>query len=462
MLAAYVQGQKSNATAQVIITNPGSSTVNLPSGQKVLVQVVARPIFAGDETQDVVLNRSVVNVSVSKLAPGKSVTVSVSIQFPTSLALGDYLLVAKVDTGAALAETDEANNEATFANIVNIDTPFSEPSIAYHPGTVIPANVVSDGRAVPLKFDITNNGNVTIPSHETASIAIIAHDISNSSPDVTLQTFTITLTGIGPGKLKTFSFSPKLLGLTVGTTYDIDAELTTDLPRDDAGNNTVASATTMTVNQAFFNLAINPATASYTPAVVKGAPIPGTVTVGIQNQSNSIIPSGRQVLVTLVLRPVGELVATDDISIGQQNVTVGGLSISATRTVNINTTIPATLPNLDPIATGDYEIVATMSQLVDGESTTDDNQSVGQVVHLAAAFQDLAITSAGNTFPLPSPTGKSAIGSVILRNMGNQPIQRPGDREVFRFAAGRPRRHASPWHRNVPGQSFARPEHPHA
>jgi len=109
-------GDTFSGNAQVRITNPSSSTAGIPAGQQVAVQIVARPFGAGGTAQDVVLNTAVVNAAVGSLAAGRSITVNVPFTVPGTLPLGSFNLVARVDTGGALTEVNESNNELVMSS----------------------------------------------------------------------------------------------------------------------------------------------------------------------------------------------------------------------------------------------------------------------------------------------------------------------------------------------------------
>jgi hypothetical protein len=416
-------GKDYNATLRVTIENSSGGSAALPSSLRVLIEIAARPSGVNDDSQDVLLNRSVVNAGTGALGPGQSRTFSVNIQFPDTLPAGDYEIIAKVDSGDALAETDETNNEAEFFHAVKVTAPFSDPALAFSAGTVLPISVVADGRALPLKLDITNLGNTKIPGGQTSSITIVAHNI-NTSAETTLGVFTVSLTNLAAAKSKTFSLSPTIpLGLPDGD-YEIRAALSTTAAGDFVANNSESTVTTFNVGPAFCNLETQAPVSNFNPALLPSIATSGSVHVPIKNLSNTLLPSGTAVNIAVTLRLANATSSADDILIGTaSNVSISGLAIGATKTVRVSSRIPARLPSNDPVPNGEYEFVATVTPVSLVESNASDNTAAGASLIIGAPFIDLAVVSAGQNYRTPAATGSGGIGTVVLRNMSNIPVQ---------------------------------------
>ena len=433
---AIIAGQTTRATVKAVVTNSSGGTAAIPAGLSIHVQVVARPVGAVDASEDVPLTASPVSVTIGSLAPGKSRTVSVRMQFPASLAAGNYNLVIKADTGNTLAETNETNNDGIFAQTIAVAAPFSDPTLAFDAATVMPPGVVADGRALPLKFDVQNLGNIKIPAGQTSSIAIVAHNLSTGT-DTPLQTFAVALKGLAPGATKTFTLSPAVaLSLSEGA-FQLRATLSTTAPGDVLANNSASEATPLVVGPAFYNLAVQAPTATFNPAILNGTATSGSVRVPVKNLGNSILPAGTLANISLVLRPVGATSSADDIPLGgRTNVSLAGLGLGATRTVGIGATIPATLPGRVAIAAGDYQIIATLTISALTETTLADNTATGPTITIAAPFVDLAIVSAAQNFLTPAAPQSTASGTVVLRNMGNVRVQGNVNIQFFATATG--------------------------
>jgi hypothetical protein len=417
-----VAGTLASGSVQVIVTNRAGSTATLPAGAAVGVQVVARPVGATDASQDVVINRTAVNVGVGTLAPGKAKLVNVPLQFPATLPPGQYVLVAKVDPANAVAESDETNNEAALANAtVTVSSPFSDLALTVNSGTVLPAGtVIADGATtVPLKFDIANTGNVAIAPGQTASLTVVARRVSDGQ-DFQLGTFTgIGIGGLGSNRSKTVAVSPTLpLTLPAGQ-YVFVATLATAVLTDDPANNTTSTQAAgygpVTVQAGVIDLGVTLAGDAFPPAIVQGGVTNGAVKVNVANLGNMGLPAVQRVNVAVALRPVGDPSGASDVPIGAAtNVSVARLAAGAVRTLTVNCTTPISLAN------GDYVFVATVTPVEPlAETSVVNNTAVGGTVTVALPFVNVGIATAGTTFMPVVVTGAQASGYVTLENLGN-------------------------------------------
>jgi hypothetical protein len=111
-----------------------------------------------------------------KLKPHASKTFTASFKFPSSLADGDYFILASVDSNNAIAESDETNNVAASATKVHIAAPFVDLT-----GTFgnLPASI-KRARGATLTMLIKDSGNA--PATSTIAVDVYA------STDQTLDT----------------------------------------------------------------------------------------------------------------------------------------------------------------------------------------------------------------------------------------------------------------------------------
>jgi hypothetical protein len=421
---AIVTGIQSRATIRVTITNPSDSTAKIPSGQRITVQVVARPVGASDASNDVVLRTQL--VSVSSLRPGRSTTVALPLTFPSTLPAGEYDIIVNADTTSVFAETNETNNSATFDSTLIVATPFVDPKLTFNAATTLPPSVVADGRILPLKFDLANLGNVKFPGNQTSSISLIAVN-KNTGATSSFATLTVNLAGIAPGKTKTFTLKPTVptSGLAYGE-YTLQASLSTTASGDQASNNTDSCTQTLSVDPAFYNIAVGTITDNFTHALNNDAVNSGTINVRVQNQSNTIIPAGTNAVVTLVLHPLSA--GSQDIQLGTFNKSLSGLAVGATRSLSMNVSIPANA------SVGDYVVLATVSPANLVESSTGDNSALStDPITISTPFTDLAIQSAITNFPSPSAIGSRAMGTVVIRNTGTLPVYNAQQQVHVRF-----------------------------
>lgn len=160
---AIVFGQAADGSVSVNITNPMDSLATLPSGVTVGVQVFAGPDGGGE---GFLLNTKDVNVSVSKLAAGKSKSVTVPIQFPNNLPIDTYNLFVFIDVNNALSETNENNNDLVLMESVIVADPFIDLTAEIGAGLDLPEDgfISGAGDVVTVPVEITNRGNVAVPA----------------------------------------------------------------------------------------------------------------------------------------------------------------------------------------------------------------------------------------------------------------------------------------------------------
>lgn len=106
---SIVAGATPKGNVVVEVSNPGGLALN--NGQKVNLQIIARPTEGGD---DVVLSTTEVNVS--KLDEKKPKKVTVSVTLPASLPVNEYSLVAVIDSGNVVNEGDHESNNTDTAS----------------------------------------------------------------------------------------------------------------------------------------------------------------------------------------------------------------------------------------------------------------------------------------------------------------------------------------------------------
>jgi hypothetical protein len=421
---SIITGKATNANVQVVLTNPG--TAALPQNQKVGVTVVARPVGAVDNSQDVVIskgvgNTGVVNVSVNKLAASKTAKQAVPIRIPANLAAGTYNIIAISDVNGVLAETNEANNEVVLgASTLTVADAFVDLGLTVSASTNLPSAVVT-GNAntkLPVKLDITNNGNVATTPNQKVTVTFVAHRASDNT-DVAVQTFNnVALGNLAAGKTRSLTLTPTLpQGLTAGD-YTLVATLTPVGADDVAGNNADATDA-FTAAPAFNDLNVSLGTSTLSTAIVQGTTANGSVKVNITNDGNVALPANQRATVTVALRPVGASDASTDLVIGTiANAALSRLGVNGVRTV----TVPVKV--LSSAASGDYTLVATVTPgPALAETSTDNNTAAGVGISLASAFRNVGIASADTTFADNVLPGATGTGTVTLTNAGNVAAQ---------------------------------------
>jgi hypothetical protein len=419
--ASLVEGDTVAGTAQVIISNPSASSLAIAAGVNVAVQIFARPDGAIDDASDVLINKSAVSAAVGGLAAGKTKAASVPLSF-AGLTAGNYTIVAKIDTGDALAETDENNNEVVLgATTVTVNPRTTNLTLTVNSGTKFPAGaIVFNGTTkFPLKFDVAVSGNRPNQASEKINIQILAHPHDGLSPDIEVQTFSnIVLGAVQPGKFKTVTVTPTLpFGGSSGD-YDFIAVLTTPISSDNSTDNTATTTITpLHIERGFYDLQAAIASSTIPTAIVEDVPKNGVVKVDITNVGNVALPAVQRVNIALALRPADAGDDSQDLAIGQlNNQSVAKLAPNAKKTFSVNGTVS------ELIGSDEYFLVAKMTP-VDAitEELLANNSASGATITVAPAFVNLDIATATETFANNVLGGAKANGVVTIANLGNVP-----------------------------------------
>lgn len=416
--ASIITNKPAHGNVKLIVTNSSGSSDTIASPLKIDVDVVARPVGAVDSSQDVVLSKPTATMSVGGLAPGKSRSIALPITFPSTLAAGQYDIIAMVDTTNVLAETNEDNNSVTSDTVVTAAPPFMDPALSFNHATVFPSSVVADGGTLPIKINLTNLGNVRTTAG-TGTITITAHNLSTGT-DTTLDTISnVSLTGLAPSGTRTLTLSPVVPADLDNGQYAVDVALTDSLAGDVTSNNTAVSTDigqTLVVAPASFDVAASIGSRTLPPAIVTGTTPSDVVNVTVTNDGNTTLPAVQLTDVSVALRPVGAVDSSQDIIIG--NVTsrpLNKLAVGASRTIAVPVHLVGTIPS------GNYDLVATVTPTNLTETSTDNNVVVdNDALTVSTSFNDIGIVIATTSFGGSNAGGgATGTGTVTLENFGN-------------------------------------------
>lgn len=157
-----LSGYKSQVKLPVMVQNDGG--VATADRQPITVDMVARS--SADQSE---VDLGTVTMNAGRLKPGQSRKVRVKTTVPAGLS-GDYQLVAKIDSGDAIAEHDETNNEAATAAIRLVSdwtqiTPLPRPTGYWRYDTHLSGNVTGFGSAGETDVSLASagsGGNLTL------------------------------------------------------------------------------------------------------------------------------------------------------------------------------------------------------------------------------------------------------------------------------------------------------------
>jgi uncharacterized membrane protein len=188
------------------------------------------------------------DVSV-RLAPGKSKSKSLAVRLPS--ALGVYQLLAVIDDGSAMAETNEGNNILLSAGTVSVHAPFVD-LVTLSPDIIVGGLLTPGGKA-RVKVQFQNEGNIRAKGYVSV-ILYASSDQTLSASDTELIEKSGRKLSLRPGKSKRYNVKFKLPADIGNGDYYLIAVVLPDsrtsyleLVDTNLTNNAAASATTFTV-----------------------------------------------------------------------------------------------------------------------------------------------------------------------------------------------------------------------
>ncbi len=180
---SLLSGVGSHIHLPLIVQNLGN--LPIPKAQLINIRVLARNTADNSETEMV----TVATQSLGSLKPGKSKTLTLTVPLPRGLN-GDFRIVAQVDSGSALAEKDETNNETAAATLVHFSpvsdflelTGFDTPRTSTY-DSIFTGNATSFGET---------GGHATVTSVITSpsdGVFVVTETADNGNGQTQVQTY---------------------------------------------------------------------------------------------------------------------------------------------------------------------------------------------------------------------------------------------------------------------------------
>lgn len=388
---AIVAGLADDGSIKVTVTNPLASADALPGSTKINVEVYARPADALDDSQDVLLNAKEATISVSDLKPDKSKSTTVKLAFPADLPEGNYVIVAKIDTGDVVAENDENNNELVLEDVtITVADPFVDLEAAIGAKIKLPQEQIisGDGDKLKVPVEILNRGNVATANGQTVAVTLTAVP-DGGGDEIELETFTVKISNLKPGKTKKATLTVQLPPGVEAGMYRIRADIDSGDEVDESDEmNNAALTGQIDVALGVVDLRGEVSGKSKLPtAVVNDAGTEIDLKVDIFNDGNVDVPKGQEISIEVYARPVGGgpdvLLKTFD------EVSISGLKAGKSKSVTLKDLV---FPE-DEL--GEYDLVAIIDSNDDlNESDEDNNEAVSDAfdaITVAEPFVDLSV-----------------------------------------------------------------------
>ncbi len=150
-----VKGQKpANSTARISVINAGDYPIT--NGLSTTVRLYLRPVALADDSGDIAVSDAK-RVSVGGLGVRASKLVDLSFKPPSSLVIGQYRLIAKIDDGNRIAEYREDNNTVDTGRLFTVVAPTFDPGISSATNS-FPATIRA-GKSGKVTLNLSNAGN---------------------------------------------------------------------------------------------------------------------------------------------------------------------------------------------------------------------------------------------------------------------------------------------------------------
>jgi hypothetical protein len=200
--AETISGDGTKITVPVIITNAGPDA--LPAGSVADIRLSLRPADAADSSQDIEL-LTIEDKPLGTLKAGKTKKVTSKVLLPAGVDTGNYVIVAEVDTGAQVAESDDSNNAAT-SNPIAVTEGFVNLTATLVSETLPTAITEGDSVKAVVVVNVNNAGNIALPKGQTIALRLVA-DPTGEGEDVELATIpNQSISKLKPGLAKKVTF----------------------------------------------------------------------------------------------------------------------------------------------------------------------------------------------------------------------------------------------------------------
>ncbi|NLF29673.1 MAG: LEPR-XLL domain-containing protein [Planctomycetes bacterium] len=410
--AATVSGDGTPIVLPVVVANDGDAA--LDRRQRIDLAVVARPLGGGDD----VAVRTFEGLLVGGLRPGAGKRLMCKVTLPAGMETGQYVLVVRVDSGGAVAESDETNNEAASAaiGVTRGEVDLVGQAVRC---TLPPALVAGAGARGAAQFVVANDGNIAVARGRRADIALVLRP-DGGGEDIPLRTLTgVPLGGLRAGAGRRLTAVVQIPASVTAGQYDLVAliDAADDVPDErHEDNNDAVLADAIAVAASQVNLTAAVADPSIPAETISGQRARLAVPVTVTNGGDMPLPRGQRIDLTIAARLVGG--GGETVLRTFEGVPVGGLRAGAARRF----TLAATLP--EAMAAGEYTLIVHVDSGGDvAESDETDNTAEHPGTwRVTPPLADLVAAPVAGDFPAEILSGRIYAMSDTVTNTGGYPV----------------------------------------
>ncbi len=328
-----------------LVVKTPSATGRLRSDE-VDVKLFARRLAHGRMTDEEISLKILSVEPIRSLATGRAASYKVRVEMPAEVNRDDYALLAYIDAGNAVVESD--------AGAVDLVIAFNK--------VTLPRRIVSGGKGVArFSVKITNKGDLAVRRKQRVDITIVARQagVMDDSKDVVLSTAeNESLGGLEPGESHRLVLIAEFPGQLDVQSYNLLAKVDTanTITERDESNNSDQLPDTIAVTGQNVDLLCDIADVQLPKGIVAGSTKRLVVPVQISNVGNLGFDLDQTVDIRIVARPAFSATdASEDVLLAL----LGGQSIAElgpgkVQVIKVPAVIPATL------AKGTYTLRVTV------------------------------------------------------------------------------------------------------
>ncbi len=337
---------------------------------------------------------------------------SISLTLPADAATGDYYLLAVLDAGQTLTESNEVNNVVVPDATVGVTAQVIDLVAAI--GNVALADPLLPGTPGSIAVTLTNQGNTPMIGKNVAVTVYGSLTEQVGQDAIVLGTLTRKVTLAAGDGSTVYNVALRIPADADFQQYNIlvVADAAEVITEGDEANNLTVGDTPFTVVEPFVDLTCQITDVNFAGAVLPGDK--GAVTVSVINNGN--IPANGSVMVTLYASD--DNVAGDDIELIQFTSLVSLAAGGSAKTFTKSVTIPAELEGADELYL--VAVVEPVARITDGDDQN--NTALIGGPEMDDPFRDLRGELIGFSMPEIVIAGDRSVAKVRLINDGNMPV----------------------------------------
>ena len=380
-------------SARLAVTNEGNS----PAVGEIGVQLYLSLDDVLDEG-DLLLAST--TLDMGGLVAGGVALIDLDVLMP-DVPADSYFVLAKIDSGEAMAETDETNN--LVVSDCTIDVLQSEYDLVGDIDEVDLVGPAAPGQSGHISISLGSLGNVVLEGSVRARLLLSLDDLPDAS-DIVLAAVDLDAAGLQPDAVRTFVLDVTVPADTADGVYTIILEIDSNdaVAELDKENNVALAASPLEVRQALPDLAAQFGAVSLSSQAPPGSQ--GSAEVIITNLGDW--PASGDVQVKVYLS-IDTALGDGDVLVGMATVTLSSLSASGEAIATVAVTVPPDMPQ------GSYVLLAQVDA-ADALAEGDEENNLAVAAGMIDVVQPADLIGWFASVSLGSVVGPEAAGQVTI------------------------------------------------